>query len=236
MKDLFIEWLQQQLATAGFDPGTVDGIWGRDTLAALRKYQDAYSLPQTGMADPATVLKLRNINASHEAPKQGLYSRYPWMQLALRKKGLLEGRDNAELRSFLKSDGKTLGDPAKLPWCGDFVETCVAVALAGEAIPVNPYLARNWQKFGVASEPGFGTVLVFWRTHKTKSTNGHVGFYVGEDATHFYVLGGNQSNSVSVAKLDKKRLLAARAPVTVKNFVLYKVQMTDSGPVSTNEV
>lgn len=235
MKDQFIGWMQGQLKSAGFNPGTIDGIWGRRTAYALEGFQRANGLPLTAQADALTVRTLRSVSADVEVPKQDLYSRYPWTALALRKKGLREGRDNAELRSFLKSDGKTLGDPAKLPWCGDFVETCIAVSLPREPLPVNPYLARNWQNFGKQSEPGFGTVLVFWRTSKTKSTNGHVGFYVGEDAAHFYVLGGNQSNSVSIAKLDKGRLLSARAPTTVADFVLYKVQMNDDGPVSTNE-
>lgn len=234
MKDPFIEWMQQQLKLAGGNPGQIDGIWGRKTRTDLLAFQKKKLLPQSGIGDTATVNALRAVGKT-TPPKDDLFARYPWMQLALSKKGLLEGRDNAELRSFLKSDGKTLGDPSKLPWCGDFVETCVALALPNEALPTNPYLARNWIKFGRQVTPGFGTVLVFWRTHKTKSTNGHVGFYVGEDATYYYVLGGNQSNGVSIVKIAKNRLLGARAPVTVPNFVLEKVQMNDAGPVSTNE-
>jgi hypothetical protein len=26
---------------------------------------------------------------------------------------------------WLKRDGRSLGDPSKNPWCGDFVETCI---------------------------------------------------------------------------------------------------------------
>lgn len=235
MKDEFTVWLQDRLDAMSFNPGAIDGIPGRRTTQALRGFQRAHNLRETGLADSATVSKLRQKSPSVTPPKQDLYSLYPWMTLALRKKGLLEGRDNKELRDFLKSDGATLGDPAKLPWCGDFVETCIALALQNEALPVNPYLARNWRKFGKATESGFGTVLVFWRTHKTKSTNGHVCFYVGEDDLYYYVLGGNQSNSVSIAKLDKERLLEARAPLTFPDFKAQKVLMTASGPVSTNE-
>lgn len=237
MKDPFIAWLQERLQAMGFNPGTVDGIWGRRTMTALKGFQRAYNLRETGVADEATVqkLKLKLPLSASTPPKDDLYARYPWMQIAVSKKGLLEGRDNAELRAFLKSDGKTLGDPAKLPWCGDFVETCVALALPNEPLPTNPYLARNWMKFGKETTPGFGAVLVFWRTSKTKSTNGHVGFYAGEDKDNFYVLGGNQSNSVSIAKLDKKRLLGARAPVSATDFVVHKVAMNSNGPVSTNE-
>ncbi len=42
----------------------------------------------------------------------------------------------------------------------------------------------------------------------------HVGLYAGEDDTHYNVLGGNQSNSVSVARIEKSRLVAIRWPKT----------------------
>jgi hypothetical protein len=56
--------------------------------------------------------------------------------------------------------------------------------------------------------------MVFWRTHKTDSSNGHVGFYAGEDETNFHILGGNQADSVSVAKVSRDRFLDSRWPAT----------------------
>lgn len=238
MQNKFITWLQLRLDAYGFNPGDIDGIWGRRTMNALKQFQGAHNLRQSGVADADTVRKLRASNIPKlpdKMPRPDLFARFPYMQVGMRKKGLHEKRDNADLRTFLFSDGKTLGDPAVLPWCGDFVETCIALALPNEVLPVNPYLARNWRKFGQECEPCFGAVLVFWRTHKTNSTNGHVGFYVGEDDKNFYVLGGNQSNGISIAKLDKDRLLAARRPLTLPDFEVHKVQMTDNGPVSNNE-
>jgi hypothetical protein len=41
---------------------------------------------------------------------------------------------------------------------------------------------------------------------------GHVGFYLGEDASSYQVLGGNQDDAVSVARLPKTRLIASRCP------------------------
>ena len=55
-----------------------------------------------------------------------------------------------------------------------------------------------------------GSVLVFER-----GSGGHVGFAVGQDDTHFYVIGGNQSDAVTVARIAKSRLLGARWPATV---------------------
>jgi hypothetical protein len=41
--------------------------------------------------------------------------------------------------------------------------------------------------------------------HLTRSGGGHVAFAVGEDATHFHVLGGNQGARVSIMRIEKAR-------------------------------
>ena len=77
------------------------------------------------------------------------------------------------------------------------------------ALGTNPYWARNWLLFGQAVQPIIGAVLIFER-----GSGGHVGFAVGQDDTHFYVLGGNQSDAVTIARIAKSRLLGARWPAT----------------------
>jgi peptidoglycan hydrolase-like protein with peptidoglycan-binding domain len=49
---------QRQLKALGFNPGAIDGNFGPQTNAALREYQRAYRLPQTGRLDEATVRSL----------------------------------------------------------------------------------------------------------------------------------------------------------------------------------
>lgn len=114
---------------------------------------------------------------------------------------------------WLKRDGRSLGDPSKNPWCDDFVETCIRMSLPDEpllgALGTNPYWARNWLLFGQAVQPIIGAMLIFER-----GSGGHVGFAVGQDDTHFYVLGGNQSDAVTIARIAKSRLLGARWPTT----------------------
>jgi lysozyme family protein len=56
-----------------------------------------------------------------------------------------------------------------------------------------------------------GTVVVFRRG--SNPALGHVGFAVGETATHVMVLGGNQSDAVTVAPMAKVDLLAQRWPL-----------------------
>lgn len=71
-----------------------------------------------------------------------------------------------------------MGYPSKTPWCGDFVETCIRMALRGEpllgALGTNPYRARKWFLFGQAVQPITGVVLIFER-----GSFGQVGCAVG---------------------------------------------------------
>lgn len=97
-----------------------------------------------------------------------------------------------------------------IPWQGLFVAWVITQTDSDMPLPNSPLGSRNWLEFGEPSEtPGPGDVLVFWRGSK-EGWQGHVGFYEGEDETNFFVLGGNQSNSVNVTRVNKSRLLGAR--------------------------
>ncbi len=222
--------LQRRLKALGFDPGPIDGIPGRLTAAGVRAFQAARGLPQTGIADAATVRALAAVDGK-PATAGGAP---PWYEEGLRRKGLHEVRDRSTLMSWLRSDGRTLGDPSKLPWCGDFVETAILLTLPDEPVPSNPYGARNWGTFGVGLEtPALGAILTFWRGSPS-GWQGHVGFYAGEDATTYSVLGGNQSNAITIARLAKNRLLAIRWPATWPLPAGGRVSRT-GGVLSTNE-
>ena len=49
---------QRQLKALGFNPGGVDGNFGSQTEAAVRAYQQAYRLPETGRLDDVTLRSL----------------------------------------------------------------------------------------------------------------------------------------------------------------------------------
>jgi len=92
----------------------------------------------------------------------------------------------------------------EIPWCGLFM--AVVMHRAGKPVVDNPLWARNWAKFGNKSDvPSLGDVLVFQR-----GSAGHVALYVGEDSTHYHILGGNQSDSVCIVMKAKGDLIAAR--------------------------
>ena len=133
----------------------------------------------------------------------------------------------------MKSDGKTLGDPTKLPWCGDAVDTAISIALPNEPrtgdLKKNPYWALNWLYFGDKIEPVYGAIVVFKRPE-----GGHVGFLVGQNKTHYEVLGGNQGDRVSKVFIDKSRCVGIRWPRTYSKATT-PVPYSKLGSVSSNE-
>jgi uncharacterized protein (TIGR02594 family) len=228
-----VERVQKKLKELGFNPGPADGIVGRRTIAAVAAFQKAEGLhiKWPGTIGEKTLAAL----FGKREPVAPLVMK-PWFDMALTKKGLHEDRDNAELREFLRADGKTLGDPSKLPWCGDLVQSCIAMTLKEEIIPVNPYLARNWMKFGKACKQTLGAVAVFWRGRRD-GYSGHVGFYAGEsvDGKKIYVLGGNQSDQISVVPLGADRVLGFRWPLTAAEPTKPERPMMIGGKLSINE-
>ena len=167
-----IRMIQSGLDKLGHTPGTIDGQWGLRTARALKQLIAANGR-SASVAPPGTL---------------------PWITEAKSALGRNEARDRSWLMDWLKRDGRSLGDPSKNPWCGDFVETCIRMGLPDEpllgALGTNPYWARNWLLFGQETKPVTGAVLIFER-----GSGGHVGFAVGQDDTHFFVLGDNRPGS-----------------------------------------
>lgn len=200
--------IQQALLAAGFDPGPIDGVMGPETEKALITFKRSVGLRPRAFVGPLTLAALQKaasdghnqIASAADFDAQGL----PWIVHARRVLGLHEQIHNAKLREWLKSDGHALGDPAVLPWCGDFVETAIRLGLPNEKftgkVAENPYWALNWREFGRPSEPTFGAVASI-----TRSGGGHVGFLVGENEHQYFLLGGNQSHTVSIAPKKKSR-------------------------------
>jgi uncharacterized protein (TIGR02594 family) len=122
----------------------------------------------------------------------------------------------------------------EIAWCGlAMAEVCKRANVETNLTPKQALWALNWSKFGTKQSVAMlGDILTFKR-----NGGGHVGIYVGEDLTHFHVLGGNQGNSVSVSRIAKSRLYKARRtawkvaqPVNVR-----KVHLAPKGVITTNE-
>ena len=226
--------IQKALAAKGFDPGNIDGVWGRRTAAAVRAFQTSKGLQSDGVVGPITA---KALDANAKPPKDSLDEvSLVWFQEARRLQGLKEAAGAGDNKVILEwaEDLDVHFPHDEIPWCGLFVGHCVGSSLTTEPLPTNVLGARNWLKFGAPCSPQPGAVMVFWRV-SPNGFLGHVAFYVGEDATSFFVLGGNQSDSVSVARLAKGRLLGARWPATVPMGTAKPRLVTSATALSTNE-
>jgi uncharacterized protein (TIGR02594 family) len=127
-------------------------------------------------------------------------------------KGIEEYAGTAKNNPAILQYYRDVGVPQKhdeVAWCAAFAGSCLERAGIRST---RSLMARSYTDFGVPlAKPREGCVVVFWRTSKT-SGYGHVGFFVRETANYIYVLGGNQSNQISVAPYPKSRLLGYRWP------------------------
>jgi uncharacterized protein (TIGR02594 family) len=123
----------------------------------------------------------------------------------------------------------------EIPWCGLFI--AVVAKRSSKQVVKDPLWALNWGTFGVFTDtPMLGDVLVFVRKASEGKQAGHVALYVGEDKDCYHVLGGNQSDAVTITRISKDRLYAARRPkYNIQPANVRQVFLKASGSVSTNE-
>ncbi len=225
-----ITQIQKALRNKGLDPGAIDGIWGRNTIAAVRQFQMQQGLEVDGIVGPQTTAALfKDVPSAIELL-------LPWFEEAkhlMGTKEVLGDKNNPVIMDWAKDlDINYAGDD--IPWCGLFVVHCVGATLQHEVLPGNPLGARQWEKFGVTANPRLGAVMVFWR-ESLASGKGHVGFYVGEDDEAYQILGGNQSDKVCLMWLGKDRFLSARWPKTASSLISGVVQKDRDEGLSVNE-
>jgi uncharacterized protein (TIGR02594 family) len=205
-----VKRIQQALLEKGFLPGVIDGIWGRQTISAVKAFQVSVGLLADGIVGPRTSKKLFG---GEERMNGGPV--LPWMIEAEHLLGTKEAGGDVNNPVIMHwADNLDLhysGDD--VPWCGLFVGHCIASSLPEEVLPGNVLGARQWGAFGDPTGARRGAVMVFWRGNRSSGL-GHVGFYTGESDSAFRILAGNQSNQVSTAWVDKDHFLEARWPIS----------------------
>lgn len=129
-------------------------------------------------------------------------------EIALSQYGITEvsGKaDNPEILKYFDEigfDGSRLKD--ETAWCSAFVNWCCKKTGKPFTGKLN---ARSWLNIGVETlNPGLGDIVVLWR-ESPDSWKGHVGFFIKQDKSFVYVLGGNQSNQVKISAYKKNRVL-----------------------------
>lgn len=172
---------------------------------------------------------IASIEHGFSAPERVNPAQPAWLLEAKAHIGLKEipgPRHNSKILAMVKALGGWFTDD-ETPWCGTFVGYCML--RAGITPAKNWYRAKDWMNWGKPTPPRFGAVAVFGRVG-----GGHVGFVLGESASSYYILGGNQSNEVNITPISKARLLGFRWPMGQEISQVRLATMT-GGTVSRNE-
>ena len=155
-----------------------------------------------------------------------------WLTIAKSYQGVREiagPRHHPTIMGWLRRLGSWIKDD-ETPWCGTFV--AAVMQEAGLPFPREFPRAKAWADYGANLRPSHlapGAILVF-----SRNGGGHVGYYVGEDATAYHVLGANQSNAVNVMRIAKARCIATRWP-RGEAVLGGPVLLAASGKLSSNE-
>ena len=99
----------------------------------------------------------------------------------------------------------------EVAWCASFVNWCLKKA---SITGTNSARARSFLTWGVAvslEEAERGDIVVLSRG--TNPLFGHVGFFAGQEGKSVLVLGGNQSNKVSISPYPLHRILSIRRAI-----------------------
>ena len=134
-----------------------------------------------------------------------------WLAAARRYLGAAEWpgkRHNPAIVRFFARAGFAGIRDDETPWCAAFVNAVLAdCGIAGtRKLTARSFL--GWGRTIAAPEPG---ALAIFRRGKS-TWQGHVGFVVDADPTHIHVLGGNQSDAVTIARHPRAKLLGLRWP------------------------
>lgn len=137
----------------------------------------------------------------------------PWMAIAEMEeaRGVRELAGAAENPRIIEYHAETSLKATRdeVAWCSAFACWCMEQAGIRST---RSAAARSWVGWGRAIEhPVPGCIAIFRRGGNPKQ--GHVAFYVGRQGDRIQVLGGNQSNRVSIASYAAHQLIGYRMPV-----------------------
>lgn len=119
--------------------------------------------------------------------------------------GLHERRDRYALRYLVGVD------PSRVAWCAAYVDYVLETFHNVQG--TGSLLAKSYLRWGIPiSEPDLWDVVVFERNGP--GWEGHVGFYVGETIingrVYYWILGGNQNDSVTIELYPRSEVLGIR--------------------------
>ncbi len=196
-------------------PLKIDGDFGRATNEAVKRFQAENNLGIDGIVGPKTwkALGYKESNKNFVATKPSqpvikpvIVLNNSWMKIANKEIGQKEVGGKGSNPRIIKYHASTTlkANSDETPWCSSFVNWVIKEAgMQG----TNSAAAASWLTWGEKSSAKIGAITVIRNANAANSSltssGNHVGFLLQETATHYELLGGNQSNKVRTTYYPK---------------------------------
>lgn len=131
-----------------------------------------------------------------------------WLTLARAEIGTLEApgpKSNPKVVAYYKDAGHGEVIDDAVPWCSAFVG---AILKRAGIKPSGSLGARSYERWGERLEQPLLGCIGVKRRQGGEAWQGHVGLVVAANQTTVWMLGGNQSNSVSIAPFSRWQFTA----------------------------
>lgn len=219
--------IQRALSARGYDlgPAGADGDAGPKTIAAVTAFQRAAGLVADGIAGPLTIKALGSVVVTEKKAEPDLPG---WLALAADMLGVKEGlgaANNAQVVKLFADAGFPGIKTDSTAWCAAYVNAMLERAGHRGS---RSLAARSFENWGVGlNEPTMGCIAT--KKRAGSSWQGHTGFVVGANKDQVFLLGGNQSDQVSVAAFKRSEIVAFRWPCDMPIPTSSKLPTTVAG-------
>jgi uncharacterized protein (TIGR02594 family) len=120
--------------------------------------------------------------------------------------------DNPKIMEMYRTVGHHWVEHDEVAWCAAFVGHCLEKSGLVSTRKLNARSYLTWgEKVANPEQAQEGDIVVF--TRGASAAQGHVAFFLKTVGSQIEVLGGNQSDGVTIARYAKSRLLGIRRPL-----------------------
>lgn len=193
--------IQRALIARGYDLGSAgaDGDAGPRTIAAVTAFQKAAGLVADGIAGPLTRAALQKADVTERRAEPEMPA---WLALARAEVGTVEGigkANNPKVIAYFRDAGFAGVKDDATAWCAAFVNAMLERAgIRGS----RSLAARSFETWGIGiAQPVLGCIAT--KRRGGSSWQGHTGIVVGANKDQIFLLGGNQSDKVSIAAFPR---------------------------------